>query len=249
MELIPVYITIFLFGIVIGSFLNVCILRIPEKESIVTVPSHCTHCGYQLSWYDLIPLFSYILLGGKCRKCKRKISPQYPIIEAVNGIVYVAIFALRGFKLESCLDCFLFSSLLVLSIIDFRTYEIPIGINGMILLLGIVKLILKPYDLKNCLIGFLAVSLVLFLLQLLSKGRAIGGGDVKLMAVCCLYLGWELVILSFFLGCIYGAVIHLIRMKVSNEDHVLAMGPYLSAGVMTSLFFGEWLITEYLALL
>ena len=93
-------ILIFLFGIVIGSFLNVCIYRIPKGEDIVKVNSHCMTCGYQLKWYDLIPIFSYIFLRGKCRKCKTKLSCQYPIVEAVNGFMYVLIFAVNGLNVE-----------------------------------------------------------------------------------------------------------------------------------------------------
>ena len=85
-ELIPIYILIFAFGIVIGSFLNVCIYRIPQHETVVTERSHCMRCGYQLSWYDMVPVFSWLFLRGRCRKCKEPISPQYPIIEALNGI-------------------------------------------------------------------------------------------------------------------------------------------------------------------
>ena len=94
------YAMIFLFGIVIGSFLNVCILRIPAKESIAKERSHCMSCGYQLAWYDLVPLFSYIFLGGKCRKCKKHISLQYPLVEALNGVLYVLIFLVNVWSID-----------------------------------------------------------------------------------------------------------------------------------------------------
>ena len=99
--LILMTIFIFLFGIVIGSFLNVCIYRIPKGEDIVKTSSHCMSCGYQLRWYDLIPLFSYIFLRGKCRKCGVKLSMQYPIVEALNGILYVLIFYVTDFTVDS----------------------------------------------------------------------------------------------------------------------------------------------------
>ena len=127
--LIPIYIVIFIFGIVLGSFLNVCIYRIPKKEDIVKARSHCMQCGHLLGWYELIPLFSYLLQGGKCRKCKSKISVQYPVIEGANGIAYVLIFMINGINVDSLLYCLLTSALLVLSVIDWRTFEIPIGIN------------------------------------------------------------------------------------------------------------------------
>lgn len=248
LELIPIYITIFLFGIVIGSFLNVCIFRIPNHETVVTERSHCMNCGYQLSWYDMVPVFSWLCLGGRCRKCKTPISPQYPIVEAVNGILYVVVFAVNGFSLESILYCLFVSALLVLSVIDWRTYEIPIGINIFILVLGILHTALDYSNWLTYVVGFFSVSLFLFLLLWISKGRAIGGGDVKLMAVAGLLLGWKLAILAFFIGCIVGSVIHLLRMKFSGADKVLAMGPYLSVGLFIAALWGNAMIGWYLGM-
>ena len=248
-ELIPAYIFIFIFGIVIGSFLNVCILRIPKHETIVTERSHCMSCGYQLSWYDMVPVFSWLFLGGKCRKCKAPISPQYPIVEAANGLLYVLIFLVKGFTWEAILYCLLASALLVLSVIDWRTYEIPVGINIFILILGILRVITDYRNWWNYLIGFLCVSIFLYLLFLISKGRAIGGGDIKLMAAAGLLVGWKQIILAFLLGCILGAIIHLIRMRVSKADHVLAMGPYLSVGIFIAALWGNQWIGWYLSLL
>ncbi|MDE5866486.1 MAG: prepilin peptidase, partial [Lachnospiraceae bacterium] len=200
------YIIIFLYGIVIGSFLNVCIYRIPKKEDIVKVRSHCMNCGYKLEWYDLVPLFSYLFLKGRCRKCKTKLSVQYPLIEASNGILYVVIVLINGANVESLLYCLLASALLTLSVIDFRTYEIPIGINIFILALGLIRVVTDFSDWPNYLIGLLCVSVFLAVIYYVSKGRGIGGGDVKLMAACGLVLGWQLIILAFFIGCILGAV-------------------------------------------
>lgn len=243
---ILLYIIIFLYGIVIGSFLNVLIYRLPKKENIVTTRSHCMNCGYQLKWYDLVPIFSYLVLGGRCRKCKTRISVQYPIIEALNGILYLIVFYKFGMSVDSLLYCLLFSALLTLSVIDFRTYEIPIGINVFILLLGLVRVITDWTNWEDYLIGFLAVSVFLYLIYIITHGRGIGGGDVKLMAVCGLVLGWKLILLGFFLGCIIGSICHLIRMKISHADHVLAMGPYLSVGVMIAALWGSQMINWYL---
>ena len=243
------YTIIFLFGIVIGSFLNVCILRIPLKQDIVKVSYHCMSCNYKLKWYDLIPLFSYIFLKGRCRKCGAKISPQYPIIEATNGCLWLLVITVKGADVESLLYCLLFSALLALSIIDWRTYEIPVGFNIFIACLGIVKLALDIRNWLNTLLGALCVSLFLLILYVITKGRAIGGGDIKLMAACGLMLGWKLIILAFCIGCIVGAIVHVIRMKVSNADHVLAMGPYLSIGVAIAALWGESLLEWYISIL
>ena len=240
------YLIIFIFGTVIGSFLNVCIYRIPEPEDIVKTRSHCMSCGGQLKWYDMFPLFSYLFLRGRCRYCKTKLSVQYPLIEATNGILYVIIVLQHGVNVDSLLYCLLTSALIVLSVIDFRTYEIPLGINLFILALGLIRVALDYHNFLSYLIGLLAVSAVLAILYYVSDGRAIGGGDVKLMAACGLFLGWKLIIIAFLLGCILGAVIHVIRMKASGQDHVLAMGPYLSAGVFIAALWGDRMLSWYL---
>lgn len=248
---IAFYVTIFVFGIVIGSFLNVLIYRIPRHENIAVVRSHCMQCGYQLKWYDLFPIFSYLFLRGKCRKCKAKISVQYPLVEALNGILYVAVFAfIYQQTTDSLLCCVLYcmlgSALLALSVIDFRTYEIPVGFNLFIGLLGVARIVTDYENWLQYVIGGVSVSLFLLLLFVLSNGQAIGGGDVKLMAACGLLLGWKSIILAFCIGCLLGGIIHPIRMKIAGEGRVLAMGPYLSIGVMIAALFGTQLINQYL---
>lgn len=249
LELMPVYILIFTFGIVIGSFLNVCIYRIPMHETVVSERSHCMRCGYQLSWYDMIPVFSWLCLGGKCRKCKEPISPQYPIVEATNGVLYLLVFAVCGFELDSIIYCLMASALLVLSVIDWRTYEIPIGINIFILVLGILHIVIDYQNWLDYVIGFFSISIVLLILFYVSGGRAIGGGDVKLMAAAGVVIGWKLIILAFFIGCIVGSIIHLTRMKLSGADKVLAMGPYLAIGIMIATLWGEKLISWYVSMM
>lgn len=241
------YILVFLYGIIIGSFLNVCICRIPKKENIATVRSHCVSCGEQLKWYDLVPLFSYLALGGRCRRCGDKISVQYPLVEALNGSLYLLVFWRYGFSIDSLLYCFLCSALLVLSVIDFRTYEIPLGVNLFILTLGLIRVVTDLSDWFSHGIGLLSVSVPLVLIYLVTKGRGIGGGDVKLMAATGLLLGWKLNLLGFLLGCILGSTIHICRMKIAGEGRVLAMGPYLAMGIVVSLIWGEQMIAWYLS--
>lgn len=239
------YICVFLFGIVIGSFLNVCIFRIPKGEGIALTPSHCMVCGYRLSWYDLIPLFSYLFLRGRCRKCHTKLSLQYPLVEGMNGALYVIVFLANGWNYLSVVYCLLTSALLVLSILDFRTMEIADGINLIILLLGIAATALDWEAWREHVIGMFSVSVFLLVLYLITAGRGIGGGDIKLMFGAGLLLGWKGAILAFFVGCILGSVIHLIRMAVSHAEHRLALGPYLSAGIWIMALWGQYLIDWY----
>lgn len=242
------YAIVFLYGIVIGSFLNVCICRMPEGESLLP-SSHCMSCGHKLHWYDLFPLFSWLLLRGRCRYCGEKISFQYPLIEAVNGILYVVVFMANGISVTSILYCLMASALIVISVIDERTYLIPPACNVFLLLVGIGVCIADREQLAAHLIGMFSISVPLSLLYLLSKGRAIGGGDIKLMASVGLILGWQNTVLAFFLACILGSVIHLLRIKLTKAEHMLAMGPYLSAASFLAALFGEQMIGWYLGLL
>ncbi len=243
-----VFVLIFIFGLTVGSFLNVCIYRIPAKEDIVLTPSHCKECGHRLSVKDLFPLVSYLCLKGRCRYCGAKISLQYPLVELANGLLWVLVFGVKGFHVTTLIWCVLTSILLVISLIDLRTYEIPVGLNIAIALLGIVMLFVDRDHIPDHLIGALCVSGFFFLLYLLTKGPGIGGGGIKLMAASGLLLGWEKILLAMALGCILGSVIHLTLMRVKGKDRVLAFGPYLALGIFLSMLFGEQMIAAYFGL-
>ncbi|MBO7514880.1 MAG: prepilin peptidase [Lachnospiraceae bacterium] len=235
-------------GLLIGSFLNVCIYRIPRGEGIALEPSHCPNCKTRLKWFELIPLFSWIGLKGKCRTCKHPISKQYPIVEASNMLLYLLIVWVCGFQPVTVLYCLMASALLVLSVIDIRTFEIPFGINLFIGVLGLFALALDYKNWHLYVIGFFAVSVPLLLVSFITRGRGIGGGDIKLMAAAGLLIGWKNILLAFFLGCIIGSVIHLIRMAVSKAGRVLAMGPYLAAGILLAALWGETFLKWYLGM-
>lgn len=235
----------------IGSFLNVCIYRIPKHEDITTTRSHCTSCGNVIKWYDLVPVISYLLLRGKCRNCGAKLSVQYPIIELLNGILYCVIFAVMGLNAQSVLTMALASALIVIAVIDWRTYEIPFGLNVFIAVLGAAAIVIKLINrdltgIIDNLTGAVSVSGFLLILYIVTKRRGIGGGDIKLMAAAGLFLGWKNIILAFVAGCVIGSVIHLIRMKVSKQDHVLAFGPYLAVGIFVAAVWGEYIVSAYL---
>lgn len=244
-----IYGLILIYGLLVGSFLNVLIYRIPKGENFVTTRSHCMKCGYQLKWYDLIPVFSYLCYRGKCRKCKEPISIQYPLIELSNALFYVVIFYINGLTVDSILYCLFASALVALSMIDFTTYEIPVGFNIFIACLGGIHLLLHREDWLEYAIGAVAVSGFILLIILATRGRGMGGGDCKLMAAAGFLLGWKLIILAFLLGCILGSVIHLLRMRLTHADHVLAFGPYLSMGLILSVLWGNDWITWYINLI
>ena len=265
---------IFVFGLLTGSFLNVCIYRIPKHENITTTRSHCMYCGNVIRWYDLIPVLSFLLLRGRCRNGGTKLSIQYPVVELLNGILYGLVFCVMGLNIKSVLTMALISALIVIAVIDWRTYEIPFGLNVFIAVLGMLSTAADlakacgiwdfsnetdsargsffswpPMTLSDHLIGLISVSGFLFVIYLVTKGRGIGGGDIKLMAAAGLFLGWKNCILAFVIGCIAGSVIHLIRMKISNEDHVLAFGPYLAFGIFIASLWGEKIVSAYLSTL
>lgn len=205
------------------------------------------NCGYQLRWYDLVPLFSYLALGGRCRKCKAHISVQYPIIEALNGVLYLLVFWKFGMSVDSLVYCLLFSALLALSVIDFRTYEIPVGFNVFYWHWGWS---MEPSTIHSGWISWSAscvsVYFYLFCITLpVAEPLAAVMWSWWRSADCCSAGNWSFCIL---LGCIIGSVIHLIRMKVSGEGHVLAMGPYLSAGVAVAVLWGNEFLQWYLGL-
>ncbi len=241
----------FFFGLLIGSFLNVCIYRIPKSENITTTRSHCMVCGNVIKWYDLVPVISFLLLGGKCRNCGTKLSIQYPIIELLNGLLYGLVYAVMGLDLKSALTMALISTLIVIAVIDWRTFEIPFGLNVFIAILGTAEVVSKAVNgdftgIWDNLLGAVSVSGFLLLLYFATKGRGIGGGDIKLMAAAGLFLGWKNIILAFIVGCVLGSVIHLIRMRVSKQDHVLAFGPYLAAGIFIASLWGERIVNAYI---
>lgn len=236
------------FGLCVGSFLNVLIYRIPKGEEFVKTPSHCMTCGHNLSWYENIPLISWLLQVGKCRACGVKLSAQYPVVEALNGAMWLLTGLLyRGDWLTVGLYCVLFSMLLVLSVIDWRTFTIPNGINLVIFLLGVVRLITDLDHWVSYVIGLVSVSLVFLLMHLATHGNGLGMGDVKLVAGAGLLLGWSSMLLAVVIGSLSGAIIHSVRMR-RGADRKLAFGPYLAAGIWIAALGGQQIVDAYFGL-
>lgn len=245
---ILIYVIITLLGLCVGSFLNVLIYRLPKGEEFVKTPSHCMSCGHNLKWYENIPLFSWLIQGGKCRSCGVKLSKQYPIVEALNGAMWLLTAVIYwGDWITVALYCGLFSMLLVLTVIDWRTFTIPNGINLTIFILGLVRLVTDLDHWLLYLIGMVSVSLVFLLLYFLTGGNGLGMGDVKLVGAAGLLIGWQNMLLAVVVGSVSGAVIHSVRMR-GGEGRKLAFGPYLAAGIWLAALAGGPIISAYLGL-
>lgn len=221
----------FIFGSIIGSFLNVVILRTPLRQSIVTEPSHCFSCGHRLAWYDMFPIFSWLFLRGKCRYCKAKISSRYMIVEAVTAVSYCLAYLVFGFKWELAFSIVLFAVLVVLSGIDIDHFEIPYWCSIVTAVLGIASFFVfhdTPWYERLIALGVIAV---LFVILVLVGGM--GGGDLQLMLGASLLLGYKAFI-ALFIGIVLGAVYGIIKKAhdrktekaVSEKIRELAMEWY-----------------------
>lgn len=254
----------FVIGLIIGSFLNVCIYRIPRNESIVYPASHCTECGYKLAWCDLIPLVSYLFLRGRCRSCGTKISLRYPLIELVTGIVFLLLFIKYGLTLAFLLYAVLMSVLIVVFFIDLdhmvilNKLVIFALVAAIIVALGNLFTPLTIYgDNKwwNPFLGALLGSGFLFVVAVLGSivfksDEAMGGGDIKLMLPIGLFLGWRLTILTLFLSVIIAGVVGivLLALKITSRKSSIPFGPFIVIGCFISIMYGYHIINWYLGI-
>jgi leader peptidase (prepilin peptidase)/N-methyltransferase len=268
---------VLLFGLIVGSFLNVCIARIPLGISIIHPPSHCPRCKTPIRWYDNIPLFSYAVLRGKCRTCGQRISWRYPLVELLNGLLY--LWAIFEFDLtgETILVMALCSSLVVITFIDLDHQIIPdvITFPGMVIGLVVAPFFMTtlagslPFGLGsflppigqygvsflNAFIGLLLGGAPLYLIGLLweklRKVEAMGGGDVKYMAMVGSFLGWKGAFLIIMIGAITGSIVGvaLILLKKHQADKVIPFGPFLAFGTLLTMFMGSEILSWYLDLL
>ena len=222
------YIFSFVFGTAVGSFLNVCIFRLPLKKSIVSPPSHCLSCKKPISFYDNIPLISFILLQGKCRHCKTSFSYQYPLVELLTGIIAFACVLRWGFTLNT-LGIFIFvAALIVITFIDFEHKIIPDVISLPGIAYGLVTaLLLQRISFVDSLLGVLlgggSLLLVAGLYYLFTKQEGMGLGDVKLLAMMGAFLGWQSIVFIIMIGSITGAVIGIAAMVIKKQDRKLRL--------------------------
>lgn len=244
---VPLFI-FFSAGLVFGSFLNVCAYRIPRGGSVLFPPSHCTVCGSRIKALDLIPLFNYVWLRGRCRFCGARISPSQPLVELFTALLFMAAFLSFGISPLLIKALFLISLFIVISVIDIEHYIIPDKIIVFALSAGIIFVIFtREPAVISALEGFGASSLFLLLLAFISRG-GIGGGDIKLAAVIGICLGWPDGTVAVILGCLLAGLagLTLILLKVKSRKDVIPLGPFLGAGTLIAFHSGSEIISWYL---
>lgn len=240
---------IFILGLVIGSFLNVCIYRIPRSISIVFPRSACTHCRRNLLAIDLIPVVSFLLLKGKCRYCGSVISIRYPAIEVISALLFTII----GYKLSGTLllikSLIFVASLIVIFQIDLEHYIIPDKILIFLVIAWILFLPFVTVNYKNSFIGMVSAGCLLLLIAIVSKG-GMGGGDIKLAAVIGLYLGWPNALLAMFLACFLAGIVGilLILLKIKSRKDIIPFGPFIAVASYITLLWGEQILNWYMSL-
>ncbi|MBF0558317.1 MAG: prepilin peptidase [Nitrospirae bacterium] len=259
--MIPVQIIFSLFGLIVGSFLNVCIYRLPRSLSIVSPPSACPICHEHVKPWDNIPILSYFVLGGKCRKCREPISIRYPLVEFLNGLLYWAVVRWFGIGWHTPLMFMLVSAMVVITFIDLDFQIIPdaITLPGVVIgLLSASFLLPDPFSLhhsahvisivgfKNSFIGLLFGGGLFYLIAVLSRG-GMGGGDIKMMAMVGAFMGWKSIFLTTFIGSVTGSAVGIFLMiaKGKGRKSKIPFGPFLAIGALATLFFGDIILKWY----
>ncbi len=253
---------IFYLGAIIGSFLNVCIVRLPKSQSVIRPRSHCLHCQKPIWWYDNIPLFSLLFLKGKCRFCKGKISFRYFLVELITALIFLGFYLYYGVSFKMMAYLIMVCGFIVATFVDFEHRIIPdeISVGGIVVglifsllipeLQGVVfskTFSLGPHltslgrSLLGVLIGGGSIYAMGLLGDFLFKKESMGGGDVKLLAMVGAFLGWKLAVLTFFIAPFFGAVYGIVE-KIRTKDSAIPYGPFLVLGAMISLFWGEQII-------
>jgi len=243
------YILLFVFGAVIGSFLNVVIYRIPVGESIVAPPSHCPKCDKLLKPWDLVPILSWLGLRGKCRYCATPVSCRYPLVELLTGLLFVFTYIQVGIDSILIVYLVLTSILIADTFIDFDHLILPDGLHIFgALAFVLLNLLFSFIPWKDAMLGVVVGMTPLLLLVLLTGGNGMGLGDVKLMAMLGLFLGWKLtlltLLLSFILGGFFGVV--LLATKLKTRKDPIPFGPWIAMAAFIAMHWGGEIIKLYL---
>jgi len=236
---------VFCFGLAVGSFANVCIHRLPRKESVVVPGSHCPACSAAVRPLDNIPVISYIVLGGKCRDCATRISPIYSVIETVTAVLLLAGFFKFGLSFDFMVYAAVAPALVIITAIDIEHQIIPdvITLPGIALGLAVGTYTIGYAD---SLLGFFVGGGLFYLLAVLSNG-GMGGGDIKYISAAGALLGWEKVLLVIFIGALLGSVVGVFQIAVQKKTRksLIPFGPFLATSTLITLFYGNSLIRLY----
>lgn len=241
-------------GLCVGSFLNVCIYRIPRGGSVLRPRSRCPGCEYELRWYDNIPVISYALLLGRCRRCRSRISMRYPIVEVLTALVFLAHFALFGWTALLVVRLLFACALIVLFAIDLEHHILPNVITLSGLAAGLVFSLVFPPGIVDALLGALLGGGVLWLIgeayYRFSGQDGMGGGDVKMLAMVGAFLGWKLVLVTLVLSSIGGSLVGLIviLLRRGGLKHALPYGTFLALAALTASLVGERIVEWYVGL-
>ncbi|MCY3954410.1 MAG: A24 family peptidase [Nitrospira sp.] len=252
MDVSGFYILLFVVGLVIGSFLNVCILRIPHGESIIRLGSRCLQCKTPIVWFDNVPLLSFIRLRARCRWCGGKISWRYPLVECLNGVSYLGIVYKFGWTHSALVHALFLSLLLVVTMTDLDHFVIPdvITLPGLVIGFFTAAFIL-PVGWTGSLLGIALGGGILWMLAAVSPylfgKEGLGGGDIKFLAMIGAFLGWQHVCMTLFLASCTGAMvgIGLMAFRDMERGQYLPFAPFLAAGAVASLFFPQELFGMY----
>ena len=246
--ILPIF--IFIVGAAIGSFSNVCIYRLPKKLSIISPPSQCPNCGKSISPFDNIPIISFILLRGRCRYCQSPISWRYPIVELITGLIFLSLYLNFRISPQFFIYALLCTSLIIIAFIDLEHKIIPDVITLPGIIIGLTLSLTIPHiTLINSIKGLLIGGGLFYAIAIISRG-GMGGGDIKLIAMVGSFLGWKNVLLTIFLGSLFGSIVGivLIILKKKNRKDMVPFGPFLSLGAIISIFFGRDLIYLWLTI-
>ena len=245
----------FILGAIVGSFLNVCIFRIPAGRSIVSPPSSCPQCGQAIRWYQNIPILSWLALRGRCASCRGPISFRYPLIEAFNGGLFILVLWYFGFSWATLVYWVFVSALLTITFIDLDHQIIPDVISLPGILIGFVCSFAVPWlswidSSLGILLGGGLLLTIAWGYQLLAKREGMGGGDIKLLAMIGAFLGWKAIFPVIFLASLVGTIIGIPMMLIYRENtrFALPFGPFLSLAAIVYLFWGGMIIHWYLGL-
>ena len=241
-------------GLAVGSFLNVCIHRLPRQQSLNSPPSRCPHCDYQLRWFDNIPLVSYAMLGGRCRKCRTRISIRYPIVELVTMGLFVVHGAVFGWSALLIPRLVFACGMVVLFAIDLEHHLLPNAITLPGVAVGLIASTVLPPGIIDALVGVLLGGGVLWLIGeayfRFSGHEGMGGGDVKMLAMIGAFLGWKLVLVTLVLSSVVGSGIGLIVIAIrkGGMKYALPYGTFLALGALVASLAGEAIVNWYVGL-